>query len=279
MNAPVNGNDTISPRRDLWQPAVGASRGAFLCLPAMGVRTGFYAPLATALSAQGFDVMVLDHRATGALPPEHAPDFGYRELVHEDLPAGLDRLRQRFPDRPTYLLGHSLGGHVAALHLGFDPRAFDATVLVACGAIDHRGYPLPRRLFVLAGTQLAAAIARGLGYFPGHRLGFGGRQPTTLIRDWARHCRTGRHRLAGSPLDYDALMARAEARVLALSIAGDSLSPMSSTERLVERLERADVSLREVAIAPGGEPHFQWARHPEPVVASIVSFLEPPPTE
>lgn len=268
MNPPLS-TVQIAVRR----AAAGTSRGAFLCLPAMGVRASYYAPLADALAAADFDVLVVDHRGTGLSVCRPAFDVGYRELVHEDVPRGLAELEATFPGRPRYLLGHSLGGHLAALHLGLAPDACDAVVLVASGAIDFRGYPFPANLRMLASVHMALAITRTLGYFPGHKLGFGGRQPPTLIRDWARQCRTGTYRLAGSDEDYDARMATVQKRVLAISIAGDAWCPPEATEKLYGKLRNADVTHETVEAGVTRNAHLSWVKRPDAVVSRISAFV------
>jgi predicted alpha/beta hydrolase len=239
----------------------------------MGVRAGYYAPLADALAAHGFDALVVDHRGTGLRAARPPFDVGYRELVHEDVPRALAELETSFPGRPRYLLGHSLGGHIAALHLGLAPDACDALVLVASGAIDFRGYPFPGNLRILASVQLAAAITRTLGYFPGDKLGFGGRQPPTLIRDWARQCRTGTYRLSGSDEDYDARMGTVHKQVLAVSIAGDAWCPPEATKKLYGKLRRADVTHETVDAGVTRNAHLSWVKQPETVVSRIATFV------
>jgi predicted alpha/beta hydrolase len=251
------------------------SRGAILCVPAMGTPAGYYEPFAKAMSAVGYDVMVCENRGTGTseVKPRRGVDFGYHHMIVVDFPAALDAIRRRFPGKPVHVVGHSLGGQLAALFGATHPGAFDRLVLVASGSVDYRGFPQPWRTLMM--TQLASTIARTLGYFPGHRLGFGGLQPTTVIRDWARQSRTGRYTLGGASIDYERALADAELSMHAISIDGDQLCPVSATERLVAKLGKATATRAKVTLASGrGDPHFRWARSGTEVAAEIARYLE-----
>src|SRR5690606_29800162 len=120
----------------------------------MGVAAGYYQPLAGALAARGFDVLVAELRGTGtsAVRASRGVDFGYSEMIAHDLPAAIDEGRRRFPGRPLHVLGHSLGGQLAALLLAERPDAYERLALVAASSVDYRGYRMPARLRVLFGT-------------------------------------------------------------------------------------------------------------------------------
>ena len=93
-------------------------RSLILGLPAMGVPASFYARFADALgAATGADVEFADLPGQGERPERarDGADFGYREIVEEDLPDWVARRRAEHPGRPILLLGHSLGGQLALL--------------------------------------------------------------------------------------------------------------------------------------------------------------------
>jgi alpha-beta hydrolase superfamily lysophospholipase len=103
--------DGVALHRIDW-PAPGMARGRVLVVHGLGEHSGRYAGVAAVLAAQGWDVSSYDQRghgrsggARGALP---APDS-----LLADLARAVDDLRPRTAG-PLVLMGHSLGGLVAA---------------------------------------------------------------------------------------------------------------------------------------------------------------------
>ncbi len=97
-------------RRD-W-PAAGAARGTVLIVHGLGEHKGRHAWLAQRLAAQGWQVVAYDQRGHGESPgPRGAiPDD---DALLRDLAAVVDALRAE-RGGPLLLLGHSMGGMVAA---------------------------------------------------------------------------------------------------------------------------------------------------------------------
>ena len=75
-------------------------------------------------------------------------------------------------------------------------------------------------------------IARGLGYFPGDQLGFGGKAARTQIRDWSHQGATGKYRPQGANFDYEAALKQLDIPVLAISIDGDQFAPWEAIAHL-----------------------------------------------
>ena len=66
-------------------------------------------------------------------------DFGYREIVEDDLPALVDQLGARHPGRPLVLLGHSLGGQLAAMAAHQFAERLAGIALIAAGTEELLG--------------------------------------------------------------------------------------------------------------------------------------------
>src|SRR5215831_2038510 len=107
----------------------GNTGRAALLVPAMGVPAAYYDRFAGQLSAAGFCVTVPDLRGTGDSTPGISREsrFGYADLV-DDLGVVLTATGAEAP----LLIGHSLGGHLAALHLALGGDGV-GLVLVASG--------------------------------------------------------------------------------------------------------------------------------------------------
>ncbi|MEV6975311.1 alpha/beta fold hydrolase [Kitasatospora sp. NPDC093806] len=231
--------------------------------PALGVKADHYRAFAAELARTGFAVVAVDLRGQGASRPRpgRATRHGYHELATVDWPAVLRAVRDRFGTLPVHSVGHSLGGQLSLLHAAAHPGAVDGVVLVAAGSVDHRGFPGLHGPRVLAATHLTAAVAGAVGYWPGDRLGFAGRQSAVLLRDWARICRTGRFEPAGADRDYEALLAGATVPVLAVSMAGDRLAPVPAVDRLCAKVPAAPVTRHHHGADAARPPdHFRWVR-------------------
>ncbi|GAA0540907.1 hypothetical protein GCM10011581_37790 [Saccharopolyspora subtropica] len=234
-------------------------------LPAMGVPARYYRPFVADLHAQGLSVVTFDMRGQGESTPPAARGvrYGYQSLI-DDVDAVLDLVASLHPQAPRFLLGHSLGGQIALLHAASHPGRVQGIVLVASGSVWFRSFTGVHRLRILLGTQLVAALSTLFGYWPGHRLGFGGRQAVDLMQDWARQARTGRYRLNGSATDYEAALRTVRQPLLTVSVSGDKLAPRSSVDHLAGKAELAPRTARHYSRSAAGAAslgHFSWVRN------------------
>lgn len=235
-----------------------------ILLPAMGVPAGYYEPFVAHLTGHGFAVVTFDLRGQGACGPEpgRGTRFGYEELV-SDVAAVYDLVAQNFPGWTRITLGHSLGGHLAMLHAGRFSDQVDGVALIGTGTVWYRGFPRGKKLPLLMGTQLIASAARVMGYWPGHRLGFGGRQPVRLMRDWARQARTGRYQLAGASSGDDEAMWNFTKPIFAVTLSGDAFAPPTAVSGLLTKAPDAPSTRAHYSTNDAGVPalgHFRWAR-------------------
>lgn len=265
-------------RVEARQWSCDAPRASVLVLPALGIRASYYQTLAASLAARGLTVTTADLRGHGehSVRVARGVSFGYAELV-DDVLAIARQLNDQQPG-PLFLLGHSLGGQLGLLASGAAPELFAGVVVVASGTPYHRGYPPrdARRIRLLA--RLIPLITGVVGYYPGERLGFGGRESAGLMRDWARLALEGRFSVQGR--DAPAWLARIERPVLAVSLAGDSMAPVAALDQMLAMVPRAQVR-REHLTAERCDPraldHLRWARDPAAVVDLIDAWLEPHP--
>ena len=121
--------ETLSLRR---RPAAGRSRGVVVLVHGLGEHAGRYQALAEHLHGWGFTVWAHDHHghgessgARGGLPSE-------LRLV-DDLALVIDDARRENLGLPLVLLGHSLGGLVAASLVARGVRPVDGLVLSSPG--------------------------------------------------------------------------------------------------------------------------------------------------
>lgn len=254
----------------------GAPRAAVYWLPAMGVPAKHYLPLAAALAAQGVAVALHEWRGIGSssLRASRRSDWGYRELLEIDLPAGLAATRARWPQARPWLGGHSLGGQLACLYAALHPDEVTGLALVASGAPYWRRF---RHGAVIGlAYALAPVLAALLGHLPGRRLGFGGNEARGVAADWARSGRTGRYAAAAMATDFEQRLAALERPVLALRLRDDWLGPAASLDWLLGKMPRAP--RRHELVLPdelAGQPadHFGWMKAPATIAARIADWV------
>lgn len=254
------GDDGDAPLAVLW--------------PAMGTPARYYRPFITLLNAAGLDVLAVDLRGTGTSTPasSRASRYGYADLV-DDVGAVLELPEVK--RRRVFLVGHSLGGQICALHLGLDGvSTVEGLILVAVGLPYFRTYGR-HSLGVFAFTQAIAATSALLRVWPGW--GFGGRQARGVIRDWGYTARHGRFpRLRG--VDVDAALRTVRTPVLAVSVDNDQYTPAPTVDHLVAKFDAAPVRRLHYATEEAGAPldHFRWTRAAGPLVAHVREFVDTP---
>ena len=249
-----------------------------LCLPAMGVRGSYYSSLARAFTANDVHAITGDLRGVGSssVRASRSCDFGYHEMLTHDLPELIGQAKKHFPDSEIWLLGHSLGGQLGALHLGQHPGNAEGLVLVAAGSMHYTGWPVPTRWGVLAFSLLLRGIGRILGHVPVGRFGFAGNEARTVIVDWSNNCINGRYAVERSAHDYEHSLHRMTKPVLSVSFEADGLVPRTAVTNLLSKLPGCAVTETHYAADhPGLENanHFDWAKRPAIVAEHICGWM------
>ncbi|MGM9491455.1 alpha/beta hydrolase [Ideonella sp. YS5] len=111
MNALIPTQDGLALHVRSWSPAA-AARGQVLVVHGLGEHGGRYAHVAAALHAHGWEVTAYDQRGHGHSAGAQG-DIATPDSLLADLARVIDELREHRAG-PLVLLGHSLGGLVAA---------------------------------------------------------------------------------------------------------------------------------------------------------------------
>jgi predicted alpha/beta hydrolase len=260
--------------------AADSPTGTVLLMPAMGTAAPYYDPFARMLSARGLTVAVGDHRGSGSssVRARRGVEYGYADQLSEDWPALIEAAR-KLATGPLALAGHSLGGQLACLYEATHPGTFSRIALLTACSVEWRGWSGPRRYVLFSQVVLVGAIARTLGFFPGDRLGFGGRQASRLMRDWSRQARTGRYEPSGATIDYERALREVRAPLLSVSVRGDHFAPRSACDGLLAKMPGAGAHRVDLDAAwpvrRATDRHFRWAREPDAMVNAVAPFLTP----
>ena len=170
--------------------ANGPRSSPVLICAATDVPQRFYTSFARWLAQQGLDVFTFDYRGIGASLREshvrHCParkqDWGQL-----DMPAALDRLRERTGAGSVDLIGHS----AAAQLVGLMPNhsAIRRVLMVAASSGYVWGLRFPYSIAAYGYLRFyLPATAWLLGYSPGRAVGMGEDLPAGVARQWSRWC-------------------------------------------------------------------------------------------
>lgn len=250
---------------------------SLIIMAALGTPCRVYENLASSLNAQGFNVALLEQRGQGesALRASRGCDWGFADVLTNDLPAVLDWIEAQVPGTNIYLLGHSLGGHYSAMMAGLVPEQIAGIMVVATGSPWYRAYPPKMRRQIRLLIAVLPLIMLLCGYYPGKGLGFGDRDARTLMRDWLDMARTNTYRARGLDRDLDAAIAEYTGPVLSVRLADDPFAPEAGMRAVTDKLQRAPLTERVITAEELGDKadHFRWAKQGEVVAETVAEWL------
>lgn len=111
-----------------WQPETKPQ--AVVCLVhGLGEHSGRYVHLATFLTQAGYAMLAFDQRGHGKSQGQRGHTPSYKALL-DDIAHLMDEAAQRFPNRPYFLYGHSLGGNLV-LNYGLHHRCPQLAGMIA----------------------------------------------------------------------------------------------------------------------------------------------------
>ncbi|HYC29909.1 MAG TPA: alpha/beta fold hydrolase, partial [Chitinophagaceae bacterium] len=221
-------------------------------------------------------VVTADQRGNGnsSLRPSRKINFGYKEQVEIEYPAILEAVKKRFPLSKIFIMGHSLGGQMGGM---FAATRYDISGLIlnASCSVYYKGWKGASAAGVLIGSQFSRVVSMLMGYFPGNRLGFGGKESRGVISDWAYTAYSGNFKAKGSDIDYNAAMKSCNVPVLALSYEGDTAAPYQSVKNLLEKFSSSATLQHHFNPESGGRKydHYSWVRDPDLCIPVIQRWI------
>ena len=225
----------------------GPARGSVVIGGAMGVRQDFYAAFARWLATQGWRVTTFDYRGSGDSAP--ASLRGFRADLFDwarDYESVVDHAHAALPDRPLYLLGHSLGAQLPGLFSNQHKVAGLLSVAAGSGYWRENA-PQLKRIVPYFWFVLVPLATRLFGYFPGRKLRKVGDLPAGVIMQWRKWCLSPRYSVSAEGESVRRQYANARFPVHALSVTDDELMTLRGTHSLVGLYENAPTEVRRLA--------------------------------
>lgn len=137
-----------------WTPESGEIIGVLQIAHGVAEYGMRYAPFAEFMTEHGFAVVANDHLGHGLSAEKDAdtlyfgPRDGWKHVV-DDMYALRCRTKEKYPDVPYFLMGHSMGSFLTRTYLIRYPGTVDAAIIMGTGhqspATSRAGAPLPRR--------------------------------------------------------------------------------------------------------------------------------------
>lgn len=148
-----------------WPVAKGPARGIVVLVHGLGEHARRYGHVAERLNAWGFAARAADHHGHGASSGARGNLPSVGRLV-DDLALVVDEARLSHPGLPLILLGHSLGGLVAASFVAREVRAVDGLVM-SSPALDAGLGPAQKALVAVL-LRIAPQLRVGNGLDAGY---------------------------------------------------------------------------------------------------------------
>lgn len=272
LEIPLSAND--GHRYQLIARIPSQAHASLLWLPALGVAAKHYLPFAETLAANGVAVFLHEMRGNGSssLRASREIDWGYREILATDIACSDATVAAHCTTTTRIIGGHSIGAQFAACYLALHPQAFGQLWLVASGSPYWRNFPAPKRFVFPFAYQFVPWLADLRGSLPGRRLGFGGDEARTLMRDWAKVGLSNRYAAAGMETDLEAVLSQVEVEVRAVLMSRDWFAPRRSMQGLLDKLPRSSSSITTLDRAGLGvaADHFAWMKQPQGVVDALL---------
>ena len=206
---------------------------------------GRYAELAQQLTRHGYAVYATDLRGHGKSEGEPAFVHSFDEYL-ADLDLAVDRARMRLPDKPLFLLGHSLGGALVVLLAIRRARDFHGLVASAGSfRVGGQVFPILRRIAVLVsrllprlrmvrmGARMLSRDPKVIDDFKNDPLVFHGRFP---VRAGAEILRAARQ--------VQSQMESVQVPLLILHGTGDRVTSVEGSRQLYARAASTDKTLK-----------------------------------
>lgn len=262
LTLPVDDGVSLALRRYAPPPGVVA-RGSVVIGGAFGVPQSFYGPFAQWLAGQGWAVTTFDYRGQGA--SLHGPMRAVRADLADwarDYDSVIAHAARELPQRPLYLIGHSLGAQLPGL-LRQQDQVHGLLSVAAGSGYWRENAPRIRAGMPLFWHVLVPLAVRLCGYFPGRRLGAVGDLPAGVALQWRRWCLHPRYSVGAEGESARRSYGAVRFPIHAWSMTDDELMTLAGTEALIGLYAGAPRQIERIAPQDAQAPrigHFGFFR-------------------
>lgn len=235
----------------LWRrkwPATAAQKGVLIIQHGLRDHSDNYDHLARRAAAAGFSVWAMDLRGHARSAGPRVSPTPWHDYI-EDMDRFIGMVAAAEPDQPIFVMGHSMGGAIAALTV-VEKRPPRVEGLILSAAVLNLGVPP----FALAGIRMLGVLAPSLGVLKLDPQAFSTNPaiPAALVEDPLVEQGAGPARtaagLARGVADIWTWIDHLTIPVLALHGTSDQLTAPSGSRALIERAPATDKTLK---IYPG----------------------------
>jgi predicted alpha/beta hydrolase len=256
----IQTTDGVAIRASVREPERGATvQGVAILAHAMFARRSEWdRGLAATLARRGWRTIAFDFRGHGesGTSASKGGTWSYEDLVTRDLPAVVDGARARARGKKVVVVGHSLGGHVAAAAQATGAIDVDGIALVAAGMWLEILEPVFARTLVKRAVGRAVEeVTQRTGYFPARRLRLGSDDEAKAYMGalW-RAVSRGLWGSEDGRIDYWERMADVSIPLLALASRGDTLNAHPDCAARFALRARGKVTIDVIQTSDDGGP-------------------------
>ncbi len=246
--------------------------------PAMGVKASYYKNAAQHFAAHRLHVVTIDHRGhgTSTVKPSRINNFGYREQVEVEYPHILEQVKLLFPNCKVVIMGHSLGGQMGSMFISRYRHLADGIILNASCSPYYKGWGIGAGFGLWLFAWFIRMVIALLGYYPGNRIGFGGREAAGVMRDWCYSAATGKFAALGSDFNYETAMSSFAKPVLGITYEGDTSAPPEALNFLLNKFNASTVQRSHITpkVSEKKFNHYSWAKKPSICDGVIKEWLK-----
>jgi predicted alpha/beta hydrolase len=241
----------------------------FFILPAMGIRASYYKRLARCIVDETEqDVITMDYRGMGSssIRASRKNKIGYQAVV-DDLNEVIIQEKFNIQYSSIKLCGHSLGGQIACMYASRYPDHIHHIILIGSSLPYYKSWQGRRKRGLKIAGSIFYPISKCLGYFPGDKFGFAGKEGMNTMKDWCQLVKTGVFKPVNSSFNYEAAILNYQGEITAFSFSEDKMAPYEVSDALVKKFINASHSNHHLL---KGYDHFNWSKSPYTIVKLLV---------